>query len=172
MVCLESAILEAPNMFTSSLIDPSNQLMRVITISPSLGIMNTVQDYWGTDNICKAVTNELYQTNTKSMKAVLTNTINASMIHIDQVAKFLCEFISQTKAFRCYLGPVTINAKNTVTYHTYSGDTQPAYISPTIDDQGNQYLEGYLGNEATYPITFSDPITWQMVSNKLQSHQV
>ena len=39
MVCLESAILEAPSMFTHSLIeDASNQMTKFITISLQSGV--------------------------------------------------------------------------------------------------------------------------------------
>ena len=54
MVCLESAILEAPSMFTHSLIDnKSNALIRIVNIGLSSGFTNTRQDYWGSDNMIR-----------------------------------------------------------------------------------------------------------------------
>ena len=53
MVCLESAILESPSLFTSSIIqDKPNVLVRMIDVDPACTYVPAHDhfDYWGTDN--------------------------------------------------------------------------------------------------------------------------
>ena len=47
MVCLESAILEAPSMFKPHIMnDATNQFKRYIDISPLAGTEDNILDYW------------------------------------------------------------------------------------------------------------------------------
>ena len=112
MVCLESAILEAPSVFTH----------RIVNIGLSSGFTNTRQDYWNSDNTSFTVARLIDQTNWFPVKRILRNTLNSSMADVDEVAKFLCDFILKTKAFRCYLGSYYLDEKGTITYITQSGD--------------------------------------------------
>ena len=123
MVCLESAILQAPSMFTPNIInDESNQFKRYIDISPEAGATSNIQDYWNTKNATLVGGDTNAQTNSTPIKDILQHTINANMSLIDLVAKFFCEFIFQTKAFRLYLGPYTLDSKGSPVYTTYPGD--------------------------------------------------
>ena len=72
------------------------------------------------------------------------------MSNIDLVAKFLCEFFFQTKAFRLYFGP---------------------YISWQVDDQGHEFMQRYIPENGPYPGTAENPIIWPMLSNKLAQNQ-
>ena len=65
-----------------------------------------------------------------------TRTINTAMTDIDQVAKFLCYFTYETKAFRCYIGPYYLNEKQTITYVKLPGDIQPCYIEWRTGNDG------------------------------------
>ena len=103
MVCLESAILDAPSLFTDSLIDdPSNAFIRIIPICMTSGFENLAQDYWNSDNMIRTAPSVIDPTNMRSMKYILRTTVGASMSHMDEAAKFLCDFIFKTKAFRCF----------------------------------------------------------------------
>ena len=172
MVCLESAILQAPSMFTPNIInDESNQFKRYIDISPDAGTTSNIQDYWSTKNATLVDGTTNAQTNTRPIKDILQHTINANMSLIDLVAKFFCEFIFQTKAFRLYLGPYTLDSEGSPVYTTYPGDARPAYINWTMDDDGNEYLEGYVAEDGPYPGSIDNPIIWPMLSMKLQRNQ-
>ena len=104
MVCLESAILEAPSMFAHSLReDASNQMAKFITISPQSGVTNIYQNYWGETNPTGGA-RATDQSNTRCMKDVLRSVVDLNLTNIEQVASFLAYFIYSTKAFRCYLG--------------------------------------------------------------------
>ena len=133
MVCLESAILESPSLFTASIIqDPSNALVRLIDIDPDCDYSPVVDrfDYWNND-ITTAhgiVYTNLQQNNTIPVKSVFVQTINTAMTDIDQVAKFLCHFTYETKAFRCYIGPYYLDEKKNITYVKLPGDIQPCFI--------------------------------------------
>ena len=85
-------------------------------------------DYWNDDNTAHTVTKTIEQTNNIPVKTMFTRTINTAMTDIDQVAKFLCEFIYQTKAFRCYIGPYYLKNETTITYVQLPGDLVPCYI--------------------------------------------
>ena len=104
MVCLESAILEAPSMVTHSLIqDESNQFTKFISISPMSGFTDIYQDYWGMSKPTGGY-NGVDQANTRSMKEALRSVVDLNLTNIDQVVQFFAYFIYSTKAFRCYLG--------------------------------------------------------------------
>ena len=65
MVCLESAILQAPSMFTPNIMDDvTNQFKRYIDISPSAGTEDNIQDYWLTKTISPVHGDTNTQTNT------------------------------------------------------------------------------------------------------------
>ena len=104
MVCLESAILDAPSVLTTSLIDDeSNQLVRFIDIDANSGFTDIYQDYWG-KSVITTSTSAAKQYNSRSMKQILRNATLSNLTRVEQIANFLFEFIYRTRAFRCYLG--------------------------------------------------------------------
>ena len=64
MVCLESAILQAPSLFTPNILnDATNEFKRYVNIDAASGFTDTVQDYWRTDNAALIGTDTNYHTN-------------------------------------------------------------------------------------------------------------
>ena len=105
MVCLESAILEAPSMFMHSLIDDeSNQLVRFVDVSAESGFTKIYQDYWNESAGLFGGLRAVVQSNMKTMKQIFKSTIHSNFTCVDRLAEFLMDFIYKTKAFRCYLG--------------------------------------------------------------------
>lgn len=173
MVCLESAILDAPSLFTSTLIyEKTNELVRMIDVDPDCPyvLIDDHFDYWRNDHFTDPSMkfSNLQQTNPSSMRSVMTQTINTAMTDIDNVAKFLCRFIFETKAFRCYIGPYYLNDIKQITYVKLPGDIQPCYIEWQTSPQGT-YLGGYLGEAAATPLSYENPGTWTKVSAKLKA---
>ena len=169
MVCLESAILDAPSLFTQSLIeDPSNALIRIIHVDPAVAAFTEDRlDYWSTDQSMVATASQTFQqTNSKTIKDLFIKTIHTAMSDVDQVAKFLCEFIYNTRAFRCYIGPY-YKIGNTINYIKLPGDLEPCYIEHRTSSTG-PYLGGYLGEAYNAGLSYENPATWQKVSAKLK----
>ena len=124
MVCLESAILQAPSLFTPNILnDATNQFKRYVTIDAASGFTDTVQDYWRTDNAAMIGTDTNFQTNIQPIQKLFLTTVNANMSNLEMVGKFFCSFLRETKAFRKYLGPYTVDAAGNPVYNTNPNDT-------------------------------------------------
>ena len=106
-------------MFTPNILnDSSNQFTRLVQIDPASGLTNTTQDYWNTSNP-SLEGSDIAQTNFESIHNILYHTVNANMSSLDLVPKFICEFLTQTKCFRIYLGPYTLDKKGLTVFTTY-----------------------------------------------------
>jgi len=89
---------------TQLLSDPTNVCQRRIF---QAGVQQgDPQDYWNNRNAVSANqgstdgTNYDQQTNQRSLKTIFTNCINQDMTDPDNVARFLLEFLMQTRCFK------------------------------------------------------------------------
>ena len=96
----------------------------------------------------------LFSVYTQAAQKSLYNTVNANISSLDLVAKFIYAFLRKTKAFRIYTGPYTVGAEGEPVYITYPNDTQHAWLNWMINDEGGEYLEGYVGEDGPTPGTF------------------
>ena len=62
---------------------------------------------------------------------------------------FFCACLKETKGFRIYLGPYTLGKEGEPVYTTYPNDTQPVWVGWTINDEGGEYLEGYVTEDVS-----------------------
>ena len=49
-------------------------------------------------------------------------------------------------------------------YTTYPNSTQPAGIGWAINNEGGDYIKGYVADEGPTPGTFDTPLNWVEVS--------
>ena len=153
--------MDAPSLFTQGLIeDSSNALVRIIHVDEAAGYTDTRLDYWNTDtSMVPTAIGTIHQTNSATINSQFAKTIHTAMSDIDQVARFLCEFIYVTRAFRCYIGPYYKNG-STITYIQLPGDIQACYIEYRSNSTG-QLLGGYLGEAYNALLSYENPATWQ-----------
>ena len=164
--------LTSTSMFTPNILnDDTNQFKRYVTIDAASGFTDTVQDYWRTENADLIGTDTNFQSNIQPIQKIFLTTVNANKSNLEVVGKFLTYFLMQTRAFRIYLGPYTVGKEGEPVYTTYPNDTQPAWVGWTIDDQGNEYLEGYLAEAGPTPGNFNNPLQWWELSAKLMRNQ-
>ena len=52
----------------------------------------------------------------------------------------------------------TVDEESKPVYITYLNNTQPAYVSWQIDDDGHELLEGYVAKDSPIPGSFYNPI--------------
>lgn len=127
MVCLESATIKAPSMFSEALLnDPSNKFERRILTDGDLvpydvgGTDYSVQDYWNTADVNTAVcqgngdgntggaTEEswLLPTNITPIKTIFSRTGNQTLSSPDTIGAFLYEFLMRTRCFKIIIKAV------------------------------------------------------------------
>ena len=105
MVCLESATILAPSMVGTQLLSDSTNVCQRRIFQGGVQ-QGDPQDYWNNRNAVSANqgstdgTNYDQQTNQRSLKTIFTNCINQDMTDPDNVARFLLEFLIQTKCFK------------------------------------------------------------------------
>ena len=168
MVCLESAILDAPSLFTDSLIDdPSNQFLRFVNIGATSGVNPVVFDYYNKAQVStETYPRDVDRTNAISMKDMLRKCVGVSLSRIDEVAKFLCDWIFTMKSFRLYFGGYYRDG-DTIKYYIPPGETNPNYIEWSVGRLG-PYLGGNVSGDVTNPTSGGNVATWQQVSVVLQ----
>ena len=180
MVCLESAILQAPSVFTTTILnDSTNAFKRYVHIDPTAGAADLVQDYWTKYNInAAAELTSKNQTNLQTIQSQFLSALNTTMDDTDVLAKFLDNFVQQTRAFKVYLGPYTVQDDGTYVYTTYPGDSQPAWIGwhsfqVTIGglNRNNGYMDGYVGDAGAPNYTNQSQLLWTQLSAKLKQMQ-
>ena len=167
MVCLESAILDAPSLFTDSLIDdPSNQFLRFVNIGATSGVNPVVFDYYNKAQVStETYPRDVDRTNAISMKDMLRKCVGVSLSRIDEVAKFLCDWIFTMKSFRLYFGGFYKNG-DTIIYYTPPGEPGPMYIE-WCNGLRSGYLGGNVSGDANNPTASANPATWQQVRDVL-----
>ena len=112
------------------------------------------------------------------MSSLFATGLNSTLVDVDSMARFLYTFIQKTRSFKLYLGPYTQNDDGTVTYTTYPGDTEPAWIAwqsfRVATSGGYQnvgFMTGYLGDAGSAYYTATGPLLWTQLSSKLKQIQ-
>ena len=155
MVCLESAILQAPSLFTTTILnDSTNPFKRYVHIDPAANTPDIIQDYWGNSNSAAQSTSKPSdQTNLQNIQSQFLSVVNSTIDDTDLLAKFLYNLVQSTRAFQIYLGAYTTASDGTIVYTTYPGDTEPAWFGwqsfQVFTGTGYNnvgYMTGYLGD--------------------------